>query len=216
MDRHSPSRRLALWGAWVLAPAAGILVAQPFRADDRFAFHIFVLPAICIALFQSLVLCVLVGEASLRALLWMPASAGTVFLGTFTYAIYPAVMRAYPDIPRPPEFFTASDIFWGFAAVAALLQGIVLARLFNRWSIAGLWFAASVLALVAAFLPGPFGNFVDDFWLLVADALDDRGYGAFSAAVFMMYLLMFISVLTGVVLISLSRRKKEVPRRVAT
>ena len=137
--------------------------------NDEYGLSSLVVAALCLALLQSIVLGVLRGRFSGPVLLWAPVSAGAtlaVYVAIFVWqvtsvsSIESSLPSGFPMLavavlivltPSPLPWFQVLIVLIALAvaAVLGLAQGILLARIFERASIVGLWLAANLVGAVA-------------------------------------------------------------------
>lgn len=219
---------MAFWGGWLVAGTAGSLLPVlpaalnlrfPIVADlglaDAYGLSSIIVAAMCLALFQTIVLGALRGRFSASVLMWIPVSAGA------TLAAYLAIALWQVTVPRtvisvsaiqaglPAGFPLLQVIFALFgiavAVVVGLAQGILLARIFERSSVIGVWLAAN---LVGAVLVGVV------FGIRLEEPV--TGNDATLTAIFLSNTLIdggLYAAVTGAALVAIGRRSTEVPAR---
>jgi hypothetical protein len=219
---------LALWGAWLGAGVVGSLlpvlpaalnlrfpIVADLRLDDAYGLRSAAVGAICLALFQTIVLGVLKARFTASVLMWIPVSTGA------TVVAYLAIALGQVTVPRavisvsaiqaslPPSFPLLQVIFAlssvAVAVVVGVAQGILLARVFRRRSALGLWLVAN---LVAAVLVGIV------FGIRLQEPV--TGSDADLTAIFLSTTLIdgaLYAAVTGAALVAFARRRTEVSAR---
>ena len=219
---------MAFWGGWLLAGTAGSLlpvlpaalnVRFPIVADlglaDAYGLSSIILAAICLALFQTIVLGALRGRFSTSVLMWIPVSAGATLAAYLAIALWQVtVARTVISVSAiqawlPAGFPLLQVIFALFgiavAVVVGLAQGILLGRIFERSSVIGLWLAAN---LVGAVLVGVV------FGIRLQEPV--TGNDATLTAIFLSNTLIdggLYAAVTGAALVAIGRRSTEVRAR---
>ncbi len=204
-----PLSGMAVWGAWVLAGAAGsVLPYLAFTfgwlpADGGWIAA--VVGAAIVALPQYIVLR-LMGHSSLASAMWIPVSvvawlAADLALWVSAERIANALLSVGAIQALTPGPFRFLTMVTGVelattAAVLGLGQGLLLARIFVARSAARLWFVGNLVAAVVMWIVIVFRlNGVSTTTQTVVDLLQPIAIdGALYAAV------------TGIALLAMSRR----------
>ena len=195
--------------------------------NDEYGLSALVVAALCLALLQSVVLGWLRGRFSGSVLMWAPVSAGATlvaYLAIFVWqvtsvsSIESSLPTGFPMLamavfivltPSPSPWFPIliALVALAVAALLGLAQGILLARIFERGSIVGLWLVANLVgAVLVGILLGirfyePAASNDATLTAFVSNALIDGGLYA---------------AVTGAVLVAIARRNGEVPARAET
>ena len=219
---------LALWGAWLVAGVAGSLlpvlpaafhlrfpIVADLGLDDAPGFSSALVGAICLALFQTIVLGALKARFSASVLMWIPVSTGATVVAYLAIALWQVtVPRTVISVSAigaslPPGFPLLQVIFALFgiavALVVGLAQGILLVGVFRRRSALGLWLVAN---LVGAVLVGIV------FGIRLMEPV--TGSDADRTAIFLSNTLIdavLYAAVTGAALVVFARRRTEVSAR---